>query len=76
MVDRGPEHCGKSFGRAEQIDVLADEAAIDRRVQAAVLGRNILHALAMRYIDEIERRGGDEILCAGLAADIGVKALL
>ena len=75
-VNRAPEHRGKVFRRAEQIDVLADEAGIDRCVQAAFLGRNILHPLAMGHVDEIERRGADEVLGAGLAANIDVEALL
>ena len=70
IVDRSPKDRGELLRGAKQIDVLADEAGIDRGLEAALLGRHIRHALAMRDIDEVERRGGDEVLKAGLRADI------
>ena len=76
IVDRSPKDRGEPLRGAEQIDVLADEAGIDRGVEAALLGRDIRHALAMSDIDEVERRGGDKILKAGLSTDIVLQMMM
>jgi hypothetical protein len=55
-VDRPPEYRREPFRRAEQLDVLADEAGIDRRIQAALFGRDILHTLAMSFRRAVIRR--------------------
>ncbi len=44
--------------------------------KSPLLRRDVLHALTMRHIDEVERGSCDEILCPRLAADIGIEALL
>ena len=43
---------------------------IDRRVKPALFGGNILHAIAMCHIHEIERSARDEILQPGSGANV------
>ncbi|HLN07614.1 MAG TPA: hypothetical protein VK281_01400 [Xanthobacteraceae bacterium] len=38
-------------------------------MKPALLGGDVRHALAMRHINEVERRGDDEVLQAGLGAE-------
>src|SRR5664280_620694 len=70
LIDRSAKDRAKPLRSAEQIDVLADEAGIDRGVEAALLEGNIRHTLPVRDIDEVERCGPDKVLEAGLCADI------
>jgi hypothetical protein len=67
------EDRSESFRRAEQIDVLPDKAGIDRSIEASLLKRNVLHALAVGDIDKIEGSCPDEILKAGLGPEVDAK---
>src|ERR1035437_4959003 len=69
-VDRPPEDCCEPFGGAEQIDVLADKADIDRGVETSLFGRDISHTFAMSDVHKVERCGSDKILKPGLRAEI------
>ena len=44
------------------VDVLTDEASIDRGVKPLLFVGDILHEIAMSGIDEIERIGCDKFL--------------
>src|SRR6185437_16675060 len=70
-VDGAAEHTRQPLRRAIEIDVLADETGVHRGVKAALVRRHIAYALAVRDVDQVERRAGDEILLARLRADVG-----
>ena len=53
------------------VDVLTDEASIDRGVKPLFFVGDILHAIAMSHIDEIQGSGRDEILQASRRPDVG-----
>jgi len=55
------------------VDVLTDEASIDRGVKPLLFVGDILHAIAMSDIDEIEGSGCDQILQASRRPDVGFQ---
>ena len=70
-LHRSAEDRRQAFGGGEQIDVLADETGVDIGPQAAFVVADIAHEIAVRHIDEIDRRAGDVFLHAGLDAEVG-----
>ena len=56
-----------------EADVLTDEASIDRGVKPLLFVGDILHAIAMSDIDEIEGGGRDEILQACRRPNVGFQ---
>jgi len=62
IIDRPAEYGCQPFRSAKQIDVLTDEASIDRGVKPLLFVGDILHEIAMSGIDEIERIGRDKFL--------------
>jgi len=72
VVERSAKDGRKAFRCTKQIDVLPDEAGIGRGIEAPIFGRDVLHALTVRDIDEVERRPSDEILQAGFGPKVFV----
>ena len=73
VVQSGPKHCRELLRSAKQVDVLPDEAGIDRCVEPAILGRDVIHSFAVSDIDEIQWSLGDKILRAGLGARMSLR---
>ena len=73
IIDCSAEYGCQPFRSAKQIDVLTDEARIDRGVKPLLFVGDILHAIAMSDIDEIEGGGRDEILQACRRPNVGFQ---
>src|SRR5208282_2242957 len=70
VVQSGPKHCREPLRSAKQVDVLPDEAGIDRCVESAILGRDVTDSFAVSDIDEVQWSLGDKILRTGLGANV------
>ena len=73
VVQSGPKHYGELLRSAKQVDVLPDEAGIDRWVEPSILGRDVIHSFAVSDIDEVQWSLGDKILRAGLGVNISAQ---
>ena len=69
-VHPAANHRGEAFGRTEQIDILAYEACVGRRVEVFVGLRAARHPGIIRHEDKIHRGARHEILTTGHGSDI------
>src|SRR5665647_1962778 len=61
-IDRPAKYSRETLGSAKKVHILTDKSGINRRVETSVIRRDVLHALAMSNVDEIERGIRHEIL--------------
>ena len=73
VVQSGAKHYREPLRSAKQVDVLPDEAGIDRWVEPSILGRDVIHSFAVSDIDEVQWSLGDKILRAGLGVNISAQ---